>query len=424
MSTAASAPTHEPPMVVQRSLRVGAVDDPLEKQADAVADRVMRMPDPAPALVQRCPGGCGDEDDVHRSPAPATPAAARGPLGPDAAAGIRRRRGSGTPLPAASRRFFEPRFGADFASVRVHADAGAADLARQVHARAFTVGRDLFFGAGQWRPGCAAGDRLLAHELAHTLQQRDGRQRLRRTVELRPPGRGEASAFDRAHELVDRLNAVSVPRPGDAPPITYRLDADGRTLQYEVSDEAALATFDRQMMSFIDAGQVIPLRLITRAGRARDQPVGPFLAVTADQFVSGYVDLDDLMAADDTAFKLMLVHFITERLQVPNYARRIGTNINPLFARAHAAGIEAEVALLRGLLNDPSVRLNYQELRPDGTTFVRAFRSADEGYRVFFVIRSITSPLSTSVVHVRTADGRRMSFEDFLAQRAAAAAGP
>lgn len=79
--------------------------------------------------------------------------------------------GGGAPLSGAARDFFEPRFGSDFSSVRVHNDAGAHDLARSVNARAFTVGRDIIFSAGEYKPGTPSGDRLLAHELAHTVQQ-------------------------------------------------------------------------------------------------------------------------------------------------------------------------------------------------------------------------------------------------------------
>ncbi|MBX6324072.1 MAG: DUF4157 domain-containing protein, partial [Rhodospirillaceae bacterium] len=79
--------------------------------------------------------------------------------------------GGGQPLPEPLRRVFEPRFGRDFAGVRIHTDGAAAALARAVDARAFTVGRDIVFGAGEFRPGTAAGLRLLAHELTHTVQQ-------------------------------------------------------------------------------------------------------------------------------------------------------------------------------------------------------------------------------------------------------------
>ena len=78
---------------------------------------------------------------------------------------------SGQPLDAATREFFSSRFGHDFANVRVHADAAAAESARSLHALAYTVGGDVVFGAGQYAPGTRAGQQLLAHELAHVVQQ-------------------------------------------------------------------------------------------------------------------------------------------------------------------------------------------------------------------------------------------------------------
>lgn len=77
----------------------------------------------------------------------------------------------GRPLDASTRAFVEPRFGRDFSHVRVHADEVAGASARAVNARAYTVGGDIVFGAGEYRPHEAAGQRLLAHELAHTVQQ-------------------------------------------------------------------------------------------------------------------------------------------------------------------------------------------------------------------------------------------------------------
>src|SRR5580658_6313201 len=83
-------------------------------------------------------------------------------------------RSSGRPLDAATRAFFEPRFGHDFSKVRLHTDARAAESARAVHALAYTVGQDIAFGEGQYAPGAAEGRRLLAHELTHVVQQRGG----------------------------------------------------------------------------------------------------------------------------------------------------------------------------------------------------------------------------------------------------------
>jgi hypothetical protein len=82
-------------------------------------------------------------------------------------------RTSGHALDLATRAAMELRFGHSFAHVRIHADERAAESARDVNALAYTVGRDVVFGAGQFRPESETGRRLLAHELVHTIQQRD-----------------------------------------------------------------------------------------------------------------------------------------------------------------------------------------------------------------------------------------------------------
>ena len=80
-------------------------------------------------------------------------------------------RDGGAPLAPAERAYFEPRFGHDFSAVRIHADAQAATAAADIGARAFTLGRDIAFARDEYRPATDAGRRLIAHELAHTLQQ-------------------------------------------------------------------------------------------------------------------------------------------------------------------------------------------------------------------------------------------------------------
>jgi hypothetical protein len=86
-------------------------------------------------------------------------------------------RSPGQPLDPTTRAFMEPRFGHDFGHVRVHTDTKAAESARAVHAFAYTMGRDVVFGAGQFVPTTNAGQQLMAHELAHVVQQSDGDHR-------------------------------------------------------------------------------------------------------------------------------------------------------------------------------------------------------------------------------------------------------
>jgi hypothetical protein len=94
-----------------------------------------------------------------------------GPRQPDSPAAVRQQLGGGASLPADVRGRMESAFGHDFSRVRVHADAGADRLATGLNAHAFTIGGDVAFAAGTYRPGTPAGDALIAHELAHVVQQ-------------------------------------------------------------------------------------------------------------------------------------------------------------------------------------------------------------------------------------------------------------
>lgn len=103
----------------------------------------------------------------------ATNAASRSPVPSRAPAGASRELalGVGRPLPESTRSYFEPRFGHDFGRVRVHADSTAAASARALGANAFTTGHRIAFDEGRYLPQTTRGRRLLAHELAHVVQQ-------------------------------------------------------------------------------------------------------------------------------------------------------------------------------------------------------------------------------------------------------------
>lgn len=92
---------------------------------------------------------------------------------PDVEAAIAQTRGGGHGLPPSSTERFGDALGESLQDVRVHTDAHAGALADSVSARAFTVGSDIYFGRGEFDPGSASGERLLAHELTHVVQQQD-----------------------------------------------------------------------------------------------------------------------------------------------------------------------------------------------------------------------------------------------------------
>jgi hypothetical protein len=119
---------------------------------------------------------------------------------PDVEATIARTRGSGHSLdPGVASRLSAP-LGDSLSDVRVHTDSTADNLARSVSARAFTTGSDLYFAKGQYEPGSSGGDRLLAHELTHVVQQRGAPTSGPLTV-TQPGDSMEAEADRTANEL-------------------------------------------------------------------------------------------------------------------------------------------------------------------------------------------------------------------------------
>src|SRR5215510_3698800 len=168
--------------LLQAKLTVSKPDDAYEREADRVADEVMRMPEPAghqaalgasgaPPRIQRLCAEC--EEEMHRKTAvedeePLVQAKREGAELEDGAARIapyvNSLSGRGEPLAPSTRAFMEPRFGVDFGAVRIHADAQAGAAARSINARAFTVGPNVAFATGEYDPRSERGRNLIAHE--------------------------------------------------------------------------------------------------------------------------------------------------------------------------------------------------------------------------------------------------------------------
>jgi len=179
--------------VVQASLTVSQPSDPAEREAERVADAVMQPAAPGAmdaesttdAGRETCPQ-CGlgrstdrDGDCLACQPGPALSIQSAGTtrrttdsdVTDDVAARVRSVSSGGRSLPGSVQTFFESRFGRDFSDVRVHTGGSADRVARQLEARAFTVGTDVVFRSGAYRPFSSDGKRLLAHELTHVVQQ-------------------------------------------------------------------------------------------------------------------------------------------------------------------------------------------------------------------------------------------------------------
>jgi hypothetical protein len=136
-----------------KPLEIGAIDDPFEREADQLAEHVMR------ALTG---------DPPHISTIGSSTAGAREAAPPIVEDVLE---AAGEPLAPATRAFFEPKFGYDLTSIRLHANDRAARSADAIHARAYTIGDNIVFGRNQYQPETGEGRRLLAHELAHSIQQ-------------------------------------------------------------------------------------------------------------------------------------------------------------------------------------------------------------------------------------------------------------
>jgi pyrrolidone-carboxylate peptidase len=183
-------------------------------------------------LLQRCGDGicgCGceethDEDLLQRSESNAAPGglAVAPPIVHDVLSS------PGRPLEPGTRATMERSFGHDFGKVRVHTDARAAESARAVHARAYTVGSDVVFADGRYAPGSEAGRRLLAHELAHVVQQENvgGRRVQRARLQIASPAdAAEADAAAVAERVADNASSGRIrPLTGRAPRVLRTWD--------------------------------------------------------------------------------------------------------------------------------------------------------------------------------------------------------
>src|SRR5215471_12323454 len=147
------------------------------------------------------------EPDLHRNPLPRDLGNRAMDQVPSSAHEVLR--SPGQPLDGRTRDFMETRFGHDFSHVRVHADSRAAESARAVNAVAYTVGSNIVFGTGRYTLGTHKNQYLLAHELAHVVQQRA--QPPSRVDKLSMTGPGDA------HELAANTVAEAVTSGGGVP---------------------------------------------------------------------------------------------------------------------------------------------------------------------------------------------------------------
>lgn len=266
-------------------------------------------------------------------------------------------------------------------------------------------------GADQRAEIIGALQRTAGNRTVTRLLQDRSRPVVQRAVRVNAPARGATGA---AHipAFLARLNAVSEG-------LTWTLAGD--VLAYAPRPGTQPSDFDRRIQAVVDQPAVIPLRMITRQGRSRDiAPVGappnPLGPVEVDQLQEGYVDVEDMLAGDDDSFRLNLIHILVERATVPDYARRVGTDMSGSFGRAHAAGLRAERDHLRARIGDPDLG-NAIESQVGNTL---RFTYRGRGYTVRHDLAATgAGTLDTGRVTVRV--GREtLSLDAFIARRRAA----
>lgn len=182
---------------IQRKIRIGPVDDPLEREADRFADAVISghsigtIGGTSPDTAQRKYPACEKEEEKslrRKSTEPAGSPRSHNGLADTAARAVSQ---GGAPLTPEQRAYFEPQFGRDLSGVRLHIGPAAEKSARELAAHAYTIGHNIAFAAGRFAPTTREGRHLLAHELTHVAQQSssaaDSRVQLKRDPETAEP---------------------------------------------------------------------------------------------------------------------------------------------------------------------------------------------------------------------------------------------
>jgi hypothetical protein len=215
---------------VQPKLSVSEPGNRYEQEADRVADQVMRTPAPEQRPQLSTYGGESELNRQHEgneAQQQLDPSEGRAHESVGEAL-----RSPGEPLEAPTREFMEARFGRSFNNVRIHTDASAVESANAVGARAYTTGNDVVFGRDQYKPSSPSGRRLVAHELAHTIQQSSlassGDLKINRTL-LQRQGEEQTSPAD-SSEAPEQVAGPNANAEGDgAIPLQSNNDISGNS---------------------------------------------------------------------------------------------------------------------------------------------------------------------------------------------------
>ncbi len=206
---------------VQAKLTTNQPNDRFEQEADAVAERVVS----GESQIQRKCAACEEEEKAQMKPLiqlKVNSDRSGQQVGPWIQQQIDSSRGGGQPLRDETRNFMESGIGADFGGVRVHTDSKAVQMNRELGARAFTVGNDIYFNNGEYFPETGEGKRLLAHELTHTVQQGAATESVQRDLALEPQGNDPL----RNQSQLDITRAISFNQRSFSDPYSFKTIRD------------------------------------------------------------------------------------------------------------------------------------------------------------------------------------------------------
>lgn len=245
---------------LQAKLKVNEPGDVYEQEADRVANQIMTAPahsavSSAQPTIQRFSGQSSGGDAASASVGKVLS-------------------GPGRQLEPALREDMEQRFGCDFSSVRVHSDAAAEQSARDVNAHAYTVGHNIVFGLGAFAPGTREGQRLIAHELTHVVQQSTGQ--ITEAVQ-REPNKDDWSSFESTYGGDPRF--VFWAKRHGKPPATYGEFVallDGYHKAMEMNPKDVLEEYDRAQLEK-DRSELEKRRQTARAAEDRTAEAKPKL---------------------------------------------------------------------------------------------------------------------------------------------------
>ncbi len=187
---------------IQTKLTIGSPNDQYEREADAMADRIMRMPNETagrPILTRtgsmiqnKCSACEHEEEHIQRKPLMMKAEGGLSVATQTLSTQLSRSKGGGSPLSSTTNSFMSNAFGTNFSHVRVHTDGKAQQMNQGLNARAFTHGSDIYFNRGQFNPDSLEGKRLLGHELTHVAQQRH--RPLQKIQKQNAPARGASAS--------------------------------------------------------------------------------------------------------------------------------------------------------------------------------------------------------------------------------------